>query len=153
MSENLLKIEKHLIESCILRADDTYISDGYILIAKDFLNNKVLKAYKTDDCNLMESIPYERGADWELPEYARLFPDKKLAFEINADFMVNYKYIDLFCCSVSYVDIVTFSIVKIPFNGISEEAPILKVWNNEKFMGLIMSATTAIVLNKIEGEK
>ena len=69
MTKNLSKIEKHLIESDILRADDTYISDGYILVAKEFLYNEVLKAYKTDDCNLMERIPYENGTDWELPEY------------------------------------------------------------------------------------
>ena len=142
MIKNLSKIEKHLIESDILRADDTYISDGCILVAKEFLDNKVLKAYKTDDCNLMELIPYESGRDWELPEYARLAPHKQLWFEINADDRVNYKYIELFMDSVSGVDIVTFSIVEAKLSY-PYPVPIVKVWCNDKFMGVIMSATNS----------
>ena len=69
-------------------------------------------------------------------------------FEISADYGVDYRYIKLFMDSVSGVDIVTFSLVEAKLSY-THTVPIVKVWVGGKFMGVIMSATNAIIINKI----
>ena len=57
----MLDIEKRLVESKIIIADDNYISDGYILVNKEFLKSKALLNCKTQNENIMSHMPYEKG--------------------------------------------------------------------------------------------
>ena len=132
-------IEDYLLNKASkLRADNTYISDGNILIKKDNLDNELLKNYCTQKENLMAYIPFERGNKYELPNHVYLYPKKKLYFKIDENFSIDYKFIKVF---MENFEDLTFTIVDMYINN--DLLKIVKVWQGDDiFIGCIACAQT-----------
>lgn len=119
-----------------LRADYTYISDGAVLIRKDNLDSDLLKNYRTQPDNLMTYIPFERGNEYKLPNYVYLHPKKRLFFEIDKDFSVDYRFIEIF---MENFEDLTFTTVDMYINN--DLLKIVKVWQGGNvFIGCIACA-------------
>lgn len=137
-------IENYLLntKTSKLRADNTYISDGNILVKKDNLDNELLKIYCTQKENLMTYIPFERGNDYKLPNHVYLYPKHKLYFEIDEEFSVDYQFIKVF---MENFEDLTFTIVDMYINN--DLLKIVKVWQGgDIFIGCIACAKTFGIL-------
>lgn len=132
----MFKIQEYLIQQDnILKADDKYITDGNILVKKDFLKSKLLKAYKNFDNDILAycEVPFDKGEPWELPDFVRLAQNNEFDFVLNDKYGFNYKYVCLFADLM--INFLEFNLYLVyTKNGI----PILKVFKNDSFVGLIM---------------
>ena len=131
----MFKIQEYLIQQDnILIADDKYITDGSILVKKDFLKSKLLKAYKNFDNDILQycEVPFDKGERWELPDFVKLAPNKEFEFVLNDKYSFNYKYVCLFTDLINFREFDLYLVYT--KNGI----PILKVFKNDSFIGLIM---------------
>ena len=129
------KLEKYLIKNHnTLKACDKYITNGYILVSKNFLENTLLKSYKTQDEDLCEMIKltYKQGELWELPEFVKLSPYGKKYFIYDENYEFDYDFIKLFY-SIHRLLGIEFCIVK------HYGAPTIKVFIDNKFAGLFMA--------------
>ncbi|MBQ2395923.1 MAG: hypothetical protein II304_02605, partial [Bacteroidales bacterium] len=64
-----MKIEKHFLNADFIAADDNYISDGNILIAKKYCNSSIINKLKTmndifEKCK--NTVPFEKGEEFEV---------------------------------------------------------------------------------------
>ncbi len=101
----MLEIEKRIIESDFIKADDDYISDGYILVNKRFLRNKILRDFKTDNENIMSKIPFEMGEYIDLTSLGtkcQLLTDERIGITIDEKNDVDYNFVRLFLKSFPY---------------------------------------------------
>lgn len=100
---NLSPLEERLIKCNDCIADDNYISDGVILVSKNFIRNEIIKYYKTTTDNIMNlqypkyepytKIPYEKGEEIILTDCdtkCRLCPDNIIGIDVNESECVNY---------------------------------------------------------------
>lgn len=91
------KLEKYLFDLDNVIADDNYITDGYILLSKEFVRNKVLKNFKTEQEDFMKYIPCFRGEDFKLSKKCELLPNKQIGICLDEQGnFVNYEFIDMF---------------------------------------------------------
>lgn len=131
----MLDIEKRLVESKIIIADDKYISDCYILVNKEFLKSKALLNCKTQDENIMSHIPYERGEYIDLQSIGtkcELCAHGKIGIIISDTELIDYDYVKLFVNSFSYF----IEFTSQEFRG----GLLIKAFDeNEKFVGCFAS--------------
>lgn len=140
------KLEKYLIESDNVVADDNYITDGYILLSKEFTENKVLKNFKTLQEDFMKYVPYYRGEDFELSKKCELLSSIQIGICLDdKNSFVDYKYVDMFTRHLNYTGrYYRFDkhFTKQPYNG----GHLIKIFTNmngkEIFAGAIMSIET-----------
>lgn len=117
-------------------ADDTYISDGNIVVVKERLNNHYINCFKNKDFNLMKGIPYEKGEYWELPNTVTLSRNHRVKFVYNDKYCYDCKYIKLF---QEWFTCLNYFIVYKDYCNKGELVPLLKVFDiDDKFVGLIM---------------
>ncbi len=137
----MLEIEKYLIKQCELenlQADDKYLSDGIVVVSKKDIRLKILKDFKTmPDNTILKNVPFEKGKKWEIPNEVVLRGGGKFDFKYDDIFSFDYDYIKLFeqtfcCCSYFALPCLTYPN--------STQAPVLKVFNFDKFVGLIVSS-------------
>ena len=67
----LSKLEKRFFEKDTIYANDTYITDGVIVLDKKYIQNDILKKYINKPEKLTEAInkiPYNKGSKIELTE-------------------------------------------------------------------------------------
>ena len=132
----MYKIQEYLKQKDnILKADDKYITDGNILVKKDFLKSKLLKAYKNFDNDILAycGVPFDKGEPWELPDFVRLAPNNEFDFVLNDKYCFNYKYVCLFADLT--INFWKFNLYLVYGKN---DIPILKVFKNDSFVGLIM---------------
>lgn len=131
---------KHIV------GDDTYISDGSILLKKSEIDtffcpdgfNFVLKRIKTHEQLPVESIPYERGKDVVMSKYAQLKEANRLYVDFDK-FHFDYEYLKL---AYNILDIHYFTLVRTPSSHCGKPVlmGILKFWNeDDRFLGCLVS--------------
>ena len=101
----MLEIEKRLIESDFIIADDNYISDGFVLVNKEFLKSNVILNCKTKDENIMSHIPYEMGEYIDLTScgtQCELQSNERIGIIVNENNSVDYNLVRLFLKSFPY---------------------------------------------------
>lgn len=104
------------------------------LVSKNFLENTLLKSYKTQDEDLCEMIKltYKQGELWELPEFVKLSPYGKKYFIYDENYEFDYDFIKLFY-SIHRLLGIKFYIVK------HYGTPTIKVFIDNKFAGIFMT--------------
>lgn len=132
------KLEQRLFEAEKLTADDKYISDGYILVSKEFLKSDVLKQYKNEEkemSEMMSNIPYEIGEFWDLPDNVELRSNHNFAFMYDETYGFDYNFIAMFE-EAFFFSCLEYYISKVCLYG--EECLILKIFDEKgNFYGLI----------------
>lgn len=101
----MLDIEKRLVESDFIIADENYISDGYILVNKEFLRSKALLNCKTKDENIMSYIPFEMGEYIDLTSVGtqcELSSSERIGIVVDERNVVDYNFVKLFLKSFPY---------------------------------------------------
>ena len=91
---NLTNLEKYLIESNNVTADDEYISDGIIVVKKNYLKNKVLKKFKNTDKNILSDVPFDKGEEVSIGcgTIAKLSTNNRILVNINSEWF-DYEFI------------------------------------------------------------
>ncbi|MDD3238252.1 MAG: hypothetical protein PHV37_09175 [Candidatus Gastranaerophilales bacterium] len=130
----MLKVEEYLINSeRQLVADENYISDGIIIVAKDKIENPLLKQYKNIDENIMSTIPFEKGEQYDLPAFCELFPRKILGFVFDEKYSFDYDFFDVFASSFYGLDYYTV-------RESGNRVPILKAFDeDDEFVGCFLA--------------
>jgi hypothetical protein len=101
----MLEIEKRLVESDFIIADENYISDGWVLVNKEFLRSKVLLNCKTKDENIMSHIPYEMGEYINLTgcgTKCELCSSERIGIIADENNSVDYNHVKLFLKSFPF---------------------------------------------------
>lgn len=134
-------IENYAGQLC---GDDTYVSDGSILLKKEELYNsyedwyvKILQKIKTHKKLPLECLPYEVGKIVDMSNKAQLYPGHRILVNFE-DFLYDYKYIEL---AHSLLDIAYYTIaVGTGYIGSEKTVTrILKFWNEQdEFIGSLM---------------
>ena len=99
MNKYVNDLEKEMITSDILLADETYISNGIFLLAKKYLNTGLLKQHIYDASKLkkaIKQIPYEKGEEIDLTSAGTLcemLPNGVLGIITDDTHCVDYNFI------------------------------------------------------------
>lgn len=130
-------MEEYLIKkSDELKADDTYIGDGAVVVVKNKLGNVLLRGFKNMSLNLMSNVPYDKGEEYELPDTVETRGYGKLEYIFDDNYSFDYKLISLFYKSfgIAQAYIQWFSY------GDDKKAPMIKFFDyNKNFIGGIAS--------------
>lgn len=139
------ELEKYLIESDTVFADDNYVTDGFILLSKEFIQNKVLKNFKTLQEDFMQYIPYYRGEDFELSNKCELLKGRQIGICLDdKDNFVNYEYVKMFIDHINNTGHYYYDIQFTKQRCADGVGYLIKVFINnndeeETFVGAIMS--------------
>lgn len=132
-----MKLENYLLNADILKADNEYITDGALLIAKKYLVQECFKNYKTDESlfeqpAVCENIPFEKGEqiNFTVGTKCELLPRFKLGITYNEKYCFDYKIVKSVVSRFYNVDCYIVENVK--------NVPILKFFINNKFIGFLM---------------
>ena len=133
------KLEDRIFNSGVIVADENYISEGYFIVSKQFLESDVLKQYtnyKSTMADTMSKIPYEKGEHWDLPDTVELLPWKSFLFVYNEEYGFSYEFIELFQDKFNFLEYYT---VNVNWGG-NNQTPALKIFSENEFVGFIMPA-------------
>lgn len=132
-----MKIEKYLLNSDFIEADENYISDSIMLLSKKYLSSKALKKIKTtDDIFVLckNTIPFEKGNKFPLKVGTKciLWKGEKIGIVYNENYLFNYDIVKMIIKALPYYDTKTFVIEN------ERKEPILKFFVKNEFAGCLM---------------
>ena len=136
---NLTDLEQYLIESDKVKADDEYISDGIIVIHKNFIKNKILKSFKNTDKNILSDVPFDKGEEVSIGygTHAKLGLGNRILIDINSEWF-DYEFIKKLWFHLLYVSFAT-NLTFADIDCENQNVPILKFFDeNDNFIGLIV---------------
>lgn len=106
-----LVIERFIKAPTII-ADDNYISDGIVLINKQYLDTALLKAVKNESDNIMRTIPFEKGDEIDITSIntpIKLLRNNTIGIVLNENdhckYYANYDIVKMFEKLCPYIDI------------------------------------------------
>ena len=138
-------LEKFILDNELI-GDNTYITDGVILLKKEMLDSynkltNLLIKIQTKEPIKIEYIPCDKGIEVEFPDKVELFPfgDMGVPFE---DKFFGYNYIKL--AHILTEDISFYTLVP-PTEKFANAPWILKFWNeNYEFVGCLAEMCATI---------
>lgn len=80
--------------------DSNYITDGYLLLSKEFTQNRVLKDLKNvPDNSFMQEVPFYRGQDIDLNKIGNecyMCSFNRIGIKIKENDFIDYRYFKMF---------------------------------------------------------
>ncbi len=92
----LSDLEKRFFERDMIYANDTYITDGVIVLVKKYIKNNILKQYIKKPKELtkkINKIPYDKGSEIELTKVftqCKLLSDNKIGIILDDNNYADY---------------------------------------------------------------
>lgn len=135
MNKYVNDLEKEMLTSDILLADETYISNGIFLLTKKYLNTDLLKKYTYNADELKEAIkqiPYEKGEEIDLTSVGTLcemLPNGVLGIITDEEHYIDYDFIKILKSSYSW---------RLSYFTQVRNKEIIKFWGiNDEFLGCV----------------